>query len=167
MKKIILTGIIALLASASGFSQGSGEEFRSELQFGLKAGGNYSNVYNESGDKFVADPKLGLAFGTFLSIPIGTYIGIQPEVLLSQKGFSATGAILGSSYSFTRTTTYVDIPLLFSLKPAEFLSFYAGPQYSYLIKQKDVFGVAQSSIEQELEFKMKISEKIFLALQAD
>ena len=164
MKKIILTSAIVLFTSVYIYSQGSGEDFRSELQFGLKAGGNYSNVYNERGEEFVADPKLGLALGTFLSIPIGTFIGIQPEVLLSQKGFSASGVILGSPYNFTRTTTYIDIPVLFSLKPAEFLSIFAGPQYSFLIKQKDVFGVAQSSIEQELEFKNENIRKNILGI---
>ena len=164
MKKIILTGVIALLASVYSFSQSSSEDFRSKLHFGVKAGINYSNVYNESGEKFVADPKLGLAAGVFLSIPIGKYIGIQPEVLLSQKGFSATGVILGGTYSFTRTTTYIDVPLLFAIKPAEFLSIYAGPQYSYLIKQKDAFETAQSSIEQEQEFENENIRKNILGV---
>lgn len=88
-----------------------------------------------------------------MSIPIGTYFGIQPELLFSQKGFQATGRILGSTYKFTRTTSYIDVPLLFLIKPSEFISLVVGPQYSYLIKQTDVFANASTSIDQETEFE--------------
>ncbi|WP_255702558.1 outer membrane beta-barrel protein [Fulvivirga ulvae] len=70
---------------------------RGRFQFGLKAGINYSNVYDTKGEKFVADPKFGIAMGVFLAIPVGETIGIQPEVQFSQKGFKATGMILGAS----------------------------------------------------------------------
>ncbi len=127
-------------------------DFREKLNFGLKGGLNYSNVYDSEGEAFRADPKLGFAGGAFLAIPIGRNFGVQPEVLISQKGFRATGRILGGTYSFTRTTTYLDVPLLFSIKPVEFITLQVGPQYSYLIKQNDVFTNASTSIEQEQEF---------------
>lgn len=87
-----------------------------------------------------------------MSIPIGMYMGVQPEILFSQKGFQATGNILGSPYEFTRTTNYIDIPLLFAIKPSRNLTILAGPQYSYLLKQKDVFANGVTTIEQEQEF---------------
>ena len=80
-----------------------------------------------------------MASGVFLAIPIGTYIGIQPEVLFSQKGFKATGSILGEEYKFTRTTNYIDIPIYLALKPSPFLTIVAGPQFSYLMSRKDYF----------------------------
>ncbi|MBC7862452.1 MAG: PorT family protein, partial [Bacteroidia bacterium] len=152
MKKIILT--IAAVATLAGTSiaQENVTDFRRKLMFGVKAGLNYSNVYDTKGESFQADPKAGFATGAFLSIPIGTYLGIQPEILLSQKGFRATGRILGSTYSFTRTTTYMDVPLFFLLKPSEFITIMAGPQFSYLIKQRDVFTNGSTSIAQENEF---------------
>jgi hypothetical protein len=126
---------------------------RTKLAFGAKVGANYSNVYDSEGEDFEADPKLGLATGVFLSIPIGKYIGIQPEVLFSQKGFEATGRILGGGYNLTRTSNYLDVPLMFAVKPAPFLTLLAGPQFSYLISQKDVFKNGTSTIEQENEFE--------------
>lgn len=42
---------------------------------------------------------------------------------------------------------------MFSLKISEFISVLAGPQYSYLMKQKDVFTSSASSFAQETEFK--------------
>lgn len=128
-------------------------EYRERLTGGFKLGGNLSNVYDSEGEEFDADAKLGLAAGAFLSIPIGKYFGLQPEVMLSQKGFQATGRILGSTYSFKRTTTFLDIPLLFAIKPSEFFTIVVGPQYSFLLRQKDVFANASSTIEQEQEFE--------------
>lgn len=79
-------------------------------------------------------------------------MGIQPEVLFSQKGFRATGRILGGNYDLTRTSNYLDVPLLFALKPAPFLTLLVGPQFSYLLSQKDVFKNATTTIAQEQEF---------------
>ncbi len=151
MKKIFL--IIGAVTTMANFSSAQETDLRERLHFGLKAGTNYSNVYDTEGEEFQADPKLGLAAGAFMAIPIGKYLGIQPEVLFSQKGFKATGRILGSNYQFTRTTSFIDVPLLVSFKPSEFITIMAGPQYSYLIKQRDVFANASTSILQEQEFE--------------
>lgn len=134
-------------------AQEATEDFRDELQLGLKIGANYSNVFDETGDEFNADPKFGLAAGAFLAIPIGTYLGFHPEILFSQKGFRASGSFLTNPYEFKRTTTFIDVPLLFAFKPVPSLAIVAGPQYSYLIRQKDVFSDASASIIDEQEFE--------------
>jgi hypothetical protein len=54
-------------------------------------------VYDSQGEEFDADSKFGLAAGAFLQIPFGKYLGIQPEVLFSQKGFKRTGRMFGAS----------------------------------------------------------------------
>lgn len=162
MKKIIL--IIGAVTTMANFSSAQETDLRERLLFGLKAGVNYSNVYDTQGEEFQADPKLGLAAGAFIAIPVGKYLGIQPEVLYSQKGFKATGRILGANYEFTRTTSFIDIPLLVSFKPSEFLTLLAGPQYSYLIKQSDVFANSSTSILQEQEFENDNIRKNILCL---
>ena len=63
--------------------------------------------------------------GAFLSLPVGKLIEIQPEVIYSEKGFKATGAFLGSNYSATRTTTYIDVPILLAIKPISYLTILA------------------------------------------
>ena len=152
MKKTIL--IIAALIAMINISkaQDKGTDGREILQLGAKIGTNYSNVYDVQGQDFVADPKLGLVFGGFIAIPIGKYIGVQPELLYSQKGFKATGSLLGSNYEYKRTTSYVDIPILFQLKPSQFLSIVVGPQYSYLVSQKNEFTSTIYSNAQEEQF---------------
>ncbi len=167
MKRIILITIVAVSISNYGIAQTDqptstvttqviavdATDTRSRTAFGVKVGANYSNVYKTSGSSFHADPKFGLAIGAFVAIPIGKYFGIQPELLFSQKGFKGTGNILGSSYDLTRTTSFIDVPIFACLKPTEFITILAGPQYSFLTKQKDVFRNAFTTIAQEQEFE--------------
>ena len=143
MKNAILMIAMVMLTITNSYAQtettSSTTDNREKLFFGLKVGTNYSNVYDSQGEDFVADAKFGLAGGAFVSIPIGSFFGIQPEVLFSQKGYKSTGTFLGSSYSMTRTTDYLDIPLFVVIKPIENVSILFGPQFSYLMKQKDDF----------------------------
>jgi Outer membrane protein beta-barrel domain len=129
------------------------DDSRSKLQFGLKIGGNYSNVYDTKGENFNHDARLGAAMGVFLSVPIGKFIGVQPEALFSQRGFKGTGTLLGSNYGLTRTSNFIDVPILLAIKPVKFLTILAGPQYSYLLSQKDVFVTSTSTVEQQDVFK--------------
>ncbi len=128
------------------------ESFRNRIYGGIKLGANLSNVYDGQGEQFVADSKLGFASGLFLSVPIGKYFGIQPELLFSQKGFRSTGRILGGSYDLTRTSNYLDLPILVAIKPSSMVTLFLGPQYSYLLSQKNVFKNGSTTIEQEKEF---------------
>lgn len=164
-KFLVVAALIALGSMATlsaGYAQGyptsydsredNWTDFSNRLTLGLKVGANYSNVYDEKDNDFNADPKFGLAMGTFISIPIGQYLGVQPELLFSQKGFKSRGSILGSNYEIIRTSSYLDIPLLIALKPNEYITLLAGPQYSYLLGQKNVFENGTTSVEQELAF---------------
>ncbi len=160
MKKIIITTVI-LFSAFYGFSQEN--DHRDKMQFGLKIGTNYSNVYDALGEEFNTDAKFGFVGGAYLAIPIGTYLGVQPELLISQKGFSATGKILGNTYEFKRTTSFVDIPLMFSFKPSPYVSIVAGPEYSYLINQKDQFTSSEFSFVQEQEVKNENISKNILS----
>jgi hypothetical protein len=140
MKTIKILVAAAFVSIAGTAVAQSGEtDNRENLRFGLKAGLNHSNVYDSRTEDFRADAKIGFVGGVFVGIPIGKYLGVQPEVLISQKGFKGEGSFLGSNYSFTRTTTYVDVPIQLAIKPSEFITLVAGPQFSYLIKQKDDF----------------------------
>jgi hypothetical protein len=121
--------------------------------FGLKAGVNYSDVLPIGEDEFQSSPKSGLAAGIYFSIPINQVVGIQPELLISQKGFHATGKVLENQYDLTRTTTYLAIPLLISFKPSRVLALVTGPQYSYLLKKEDIFENPASSVMAIKEFE--------------
>jgi hypothetical protein len=162
MKKIFILLLTIASVSSTLRAQENITDVRDRLLFGVKIGGNYSNIYASSGEELQTNPKLGFAAGAFLSIPIGRYLGIQPEVLFSQKGFHATGRFIGDTYDLTRTTDFLDIPLLFAFKPSEFLTILAGPQYSYLMKQTDVFTNGTTSILQEQQFENENPRKNIL-----
>lgn len=152
MKKIILSVLMVSITTAVVQAQEDTVNERVGMQIGVKAGANYSNIYDAQGEEFTADPKLGLAIGAYLGIPLGEYLGIQPEVLFSQKGFKGTGTLLGSTYNMTRTSNFIDVPLFLALKPIGMVTILAGPQFSFLMSQKDTFSNSSITIDQEKEF---------------
>ncbi len=151
INKSIIVGAICLLCINN--VSGQVEDSRKKLAFGMKAGANLSNVWDSQGDNFRAENKYGLAGGIFLGIPLGKIVGLQPEILVSQKGFEGSGSLLGQNYSFSRTTTHVDIPLQLQIKPVRFITLVAGPQFSYLLHQKDEYTFGNNSTEQEQAFQ--------------
>ena len=124
-----------------------------KIAVGIKGGVNYSNIYDTEGEEFNADAKIGFVGGVFVAVPIGQFFGIQPEILFSQKGYQSSGSVLGIDYKLTRTSNYIDIPLYFALKPSSTVTVLLGPQYSYLMKQTDVFENPVSNVEVEEEFE--------------
>ena len=152
MKRILL--VLCTCSSMIGMNlNAQTTDTREELKFGIKAGINNSNVWDEEGQDFEADPKTGFAGGAYLSIPLGKYLGIQPEFIYSQKGFQAYGRVFGTDYSYLRTSTYIDVPVLIQFKPTEFITFVGGPTYSYLTSQRDVWKYGSFSQEQYDEFE--------------
>jgi len=108
---------------------------QNRISIGAKAGLNVSNSYDSEGDTYSADTKTGFAAGGFLHIPLGGFFGIQPEVMFSQKGYQTSGSVLGLDYSTSRTSNYLDVPILLAIKPLGLVTLLVGPQYSYLMKQ--------------------------------
>lgn len=96
---------------------------------------------------------MGLAAGIFVALPIGKFIGVQPEILFSQKGYKGSGSLLGSNYSYTYTSNYIDVPLLFAIKPISLITILVGPQYSFLVKDSYKFDIALINIDQEHVFE--------------
>ncbi len=139
-------------------------ESRNEISLGLRVGANYSNVYDSEGQDFVANGKFGFTAGGFIVIPLGEVFGLQPEVLYSQKGFKSSGTFLGTAYSMTRTTDFIDVPIFFSIKPDKKISLLFGPQFSYLMKQKDAFTGGMLNSNQKEQFDNSNLRKNILGL---
>lgn len=138
MNKVItsLFFVAAMFAGTTILAQ-SNSDFNDKVTFGLKAGINSSNVYDEKGEDFEGDPKIGFVAGGFVGIPLGEFFGIQPEVLFSQKGYSRSGRILTQDYEFKHTTNHLDIPIQLQIRPIPALTILAGPQFSYIVSKKD------------------------------
>jgi hypothetical protein len=165
MKKIlIITGLFLISFGTMVQAQNYGPDLRENMRFGIKAGVNLANVWDAQGEDFRADPKLGFAGGIFLELPVGKFIGFQPALLYSQKGFRGDGTLLGSAYSLTRTSSYLDVPLMLQIKPSPAFTLAVGPQYSYLINEKNVYSYGANSIEQEQAFSNDNIRKNVLGL---
>jgi hypothetical protein len=159
---ITIFSLLFTLTANQLLAQDNNDNPREKFTVGLKAGMNFSNVWDEKGQDFQADGKLGFIAGAFVAIPFGEWIGVQPEVHISQKGMQASGTVLFTPYTFTRTTTYLDIPLLFQLKPSDYFTIVAGPQFSYLLNEKNVYTFGGNSAEQEQEFNNEDPRKNIL-----
>lgn len=161
MYRITIAAMLLSLGSLA-YAQDDETDNREKIQLGIKVGVSHSNVYDSQGEEFDSDPKFGLTAGAFVMFPVGKYLGVQPEVMITQKGFQGNGSLLGNKYDFKRTTTFLEIPILFAFKPSEFITVLAGPQYSYLLLQKDEFTSSFVSYSQEQEFKQdNIRKNIF------
>ena len=150
MKKVL---VAFAAASSLSFAAVAQDDMREKFNFGLKAGINVSNIWDTEAEDFSADPKLGFAGGAFVTIPLGRLFAIQPEVMFVQKGFKGSGSVLTIPYEVTRTTNYLEIPVLFAVRPADFISIYAGPQVSFLLSQKDKLSFGNNTIQDEEQFK--------------
>lgn len=160
MKNHLLICLVLLGLGSSVMAQS--DDPRERLTAGVKAGLNISNVWDSQGQDFQADAKAGFAGGVFVGIPLGMYLGVQPEILISQKGYKGSGTLLGTGYSYSRTTTYIDVPILLQVKPSQYLTILVGPEYSFLMHQKNVFTVGANTIVQENEINNeKIRKNIF------
>jgi hypothetical protein len=143
-KMVQLLSMVLLLLfpfslSAQVSNTGGDSDFSTVPSIGVKAGANLSNVYDAQGDDFRADAKLGLAVGAFLTLPITKYFGVQPEILFSQKGYQGSGSILGSEYSYIRSTNYIDVPIFVAIRTSQYLTILFGPQYSFLLSENYTF----------------------------
>jgi hypothetical protein len=153
MKKIIVLIAAIILIANYVSAQAFRGESRHLFQLGVKAGLNISNVYDAQGENFVADPKIGFTTGGFVDIHIWRMFGIQPGIIFSQKGYRSSGIFIDSPYKFTRTSNYIDMPLVATFKPISLVTLIAGPQLSFLISQNDSFTSGNLTIDQEQQFK--------------
>ncbi|MBN2807115.1 MAG: PorT family protein [Prolixibacteraceae bacterium] len=148
---LLITALIFMVSTVN--AKNLTNNSNSKLQVGLKIGANLSNIYDAEDESLTADSKFGLAGGAFASIPIGSFLGIQPEFLFSQKGYKGSGSILGSEYTYSRTSNFIDVPIFVAVKPISKLTLLLGPQYSFLIKETYKFENELIDINEEQEFK--------------
>jgi hypothetical protein len=132
---MLLLCMLLLAGFTKTSAQTNNDDLRSMLGIGIRAGVNLANIYDVDAGDLEHKTRIGLAVGAFLNLPFGQYVGFQPELIYSQKGYRSSGSILDASYKFSRRIDYLDIPLQLQIKPAPVLTLLLGPQYSFLLSK--------------------------------
>ncbi|HET6226874.1 MAG TPA: porin family protein [Bacteroidia bacterium] len=151
MKKISLIFAGALLVASTYIN--AQDDSREKIHFGAKAGLNVSSIYDTKGNDNSPEAIAGFVGGGFIAIPVGKYLGIQPEVLFAQKGFAATSYQETGTVSYTRRTDHLEIPVLLQIKPVSFLSLVVGPQFSYMTAREESFSSPTTTLIQKQEIE--------------
>ncbi|MFT3681389.1 MAG: porin family protein [Ferruginibacter sp.] len=144
--KTVLLSITALMFSGALMAQtatGAG--------FGVRGGVNLSNITKSGDADFSSNSKLGINAAVFLDLPLSSAIAVQPELQFSQKGYKSSGNIASSPYEYSRTSNFIEVPLLLKLKPAPVFSILVGPQFSFLTSSSTKFSTGNSSVETEVK----------------
>ncbi len=119
MKKLIVA-VITLFIGTTAISQ--------EIDLGIKAGANFSNITDASG----LSNKTGFQAGIFAGIKFTDKVGLQADLLYSQQGaeFDAGDFDL----------TYVNVPVVLKYYLVQGLNVQAGPQFGFIVND-DLKGV--------------------------
>lgn len=126
MKKLILTSIILLFGVCYMNAQINSDE----VQWGAKAGANFSSVTGDDVKK--AKSIVDFNIGLLAEVPLSEQISLQPEVLYSRQGFKISENDFGKA---TYNLDYIQVPVLVKVYLAEGLNIHAGPQIGFNIHE--------------------------------
>ncbi|WP_084490255.1 porin family protein [Niabella ginsenosidivorans] len=138
----------------------------SQVQFGLRAGINFSNaiVKDENGNKMPTNLLTGFHVGITADLPVGDEFAVQPALLFNTMGYQYKEMNSGVSITVNQHPYYLELPVQFLYKPElgnGHLLLGAGPCIAYGIsgrwKVKGTDGNTTVSKTGNLEFKNNIS----------
>lgn len=122
MKKLLFIAIVAILGLSNSMNA-------QNVDFGLKAGLNLSNLTGGDGDR---NSLTGLHIGGFVEIGLSDKFSLQPELLYSMQGSEAENTVKVK-------VDYLAIPLMAKYYLSEKFSIEVGPQMSFLVNDKAEF----------------------------
>lgn len=135
MKKIIFLAAALLIAGAT----------QAQISFGIKGGLDMSNIVKTNDPNFNTSFKAGFNAGVLLDIHLVGPLAFEPEILFSQKGYSAQ-----TTYGqFDQRTNFIDAPLLANFKLAPGFHFVIGPQVSFLMSTTNTYDNGFSTVVQQ------------------
>jgi hypothetical protein len=135
MKKITLTILSLLLVATASFAQ------RSPVQFGFKAGVNFSTLKNNGA---TADHRTAFHGGVLAHIHLSRSFALQPELLYSAQG---------AEYSNSRRDKidYINVPVLAQWMVRGGWRLQTGPQVGFLTSAKSENNNIESSFRSTLK----------------
>jgi len=163
MKKILFLFAICLLVAGSVSAQGyyygprrvvrrppprNQDDFY-RVRFGIAGGLNVANTVSAYNSNYSTGTIAGFNVGLTMDIPIVYPLSFAPEVLYSQKGFTAQATDnAGNTVNYTQRNNYIDVPLLAKFRLSPTFSFLFGPQISFPISTTQSYGSGFSTTDQ-------------------
>ena len=135
MKKVFLG--LGIVLGTMAFAQSTAGP-----RFGIKAGGNLSDLTNLDREK----SKIGFYAGVFMNAPISSDFSIQPEVVYSQQG--AKFKDFGNVTDLKKNLGYINVPVMVQYNATPDFYLEAGPEFGFLVDAQDkgkVNGVSYKS----------------------
>lgn len=132
-----------LLAGALLFA-GIFSSIAQEVQWGIKAGANYSTVTSEED----VDYLFGFHAGAVAEFPLSAKFSLQPELLYSLEGakteynFEDQGFTIHSKDKLK--LGYINLPVMAKYAVTPGFSLEAGPQIGYLVSAKDDYEISSN-----------------------
>lgn len=121
MKKLILFAVsIAMVYTAKAQS--------SNITYGVKGGGNLSNISN-----IAQNEKISFHAGVFAEWNICDFFAIQPELIYSHQGASDKVGLI----RYNTNINYLNIPVLAKFYVLKGLSVDIGPQFGFVVDKKE------------------------------
>ncbi|MCT4196051.1 PorT family protein [Elizabethkingia anophelis] len=135
MKKVFLG--LGIVLGTMAFAQSTAGP-----RFGIKAGGNLSDLTNLDREK----SKIGFYAGVFMNAPISSEFSIQPEVVYSQQG--AKFKDFGNVTDLKKNLGYINVPVMVQYNATPDFYLEAGSEFGFLVDAQDkgkVNGVSYKS----------------------
>lgn len=151
MKKLVLCSLVLVAVSTNCFSQATpanqsfGHKLMSKFEFGIKAGGNYSDFTNAN---FSTDPLPGFNAGLTVAYKITNNFLVQEEFLYSLQGAKAkTGTFAGQDIKLS----YAAIPILLKYRTNSGFFVEAGGQAGFKVKE-DIGGITDAKFARKVDY---------------
>lgn len=117
------------------------------VRVGVAGGLNLANTVTGYDNGVSTGTIAGFNAGLFLDVPLIYPLSFEPEVLYSQKGYSASTP----DGHFTSRENFIDVPLLAKFKLAPGFNFLIGPQLSFLTNTTNTYSSGFTVTEQNHE----------------
>jgi opacity protein-like surface antigen len=161
MKKILFLAIGLMIAgsvSAQQYYYGPRRYHRPQQQnnsdfyrvkVGLTGGLNIANTVNGYNSNYQTGSIAGFNAGLYLDIPLVYPLSFEPEVLYSQKGYTAQITDGNLTSNLTSRSNFIDVPLLAKFHLAPGFNFLIGPQLSFLTSTTNTYDNGFNVTEQD------------------
>ena len=139
MKTTIKIAVIAMMVISSSMKAQTTEK---RFDFGVKSGGNISNIINSYPlpSSMGINHKIGFYFGGFVNIRFSEKLKLQPELLYSNQGYNAEyfhrEINFNYDYKFRQTQSYIYLPIVLQYYFLTKMNVELGMQAGYFISSR-------------------------------